>query len=132
MLTQAKLYLDGSQFWAVLEEIAGRGIISFFRNTMYPLRLCPNMLNPKDFVAGSTTVSSQLEIGTKGTRISRGTLMQKLAQIRDKGDPPLVLRIEYLNSQTRGILLRLPITLGQLLQAASHGKNLLVPHPLQK
>lgn len=46
-----------------------------FRLTVHPIVLCPDMMNPKDFVKGNTDVSTSILLGG---RYQRSSLLKRM------------------------------------------------------
>jgi hypothetical protein len=69
MLNQARLVMEGEQFWEILGIQLGSAIMTVFR-MLHPLTLYPTYMSASDFKPNSTSVTTTISIGT-GEKNSR-------------------------------------------------------------
>jgi len=119
VLKQAFLSFEGDKFWEALSACVGDKLISTFKMLMYPVKLCPKMLKPDQFVSGSTVVNAVLDAGLGKYMDTVKTKLKELSTTH--GDPPFYMRAEYgvvgLQWKSLGVLFSVHLTIGDLLWA---------------
>lgn len=65
VLKQARIRIEGQQFWKVLGCLIGPTIISSFKLAFHPLYLCPDYMNANTFKSGSVDVQTSISFGLK-------------------------------------------------------------------
>jgi len=132
-IRQARLVIEGNQFWDTLGNLLGSVIMSTFRHTLHPVILCPTYMNPNSISKKSTSVNTTISFGTgqnnSSVKFKDTTFLSKLKEIVEKGDPQLSLVIEYGDDDygwsTVGELARIQTKPSLILEAIQSNRNLL-------
>eukprot|EP01119_Soliformovum_irregulare_P009854 TRINITY_DN2371_c0_g1_i4.p1 TRINITY_DN2371_c0_g1~~TRINITY_DN2371_c0_g1_i4.p1 ORF type:complete len:1908 (-),score=505.85 TRINITY_DN2371_c0_g1_i4:139-5538(-) len=132
-LKEARLSIEGDKFWDVLSSALGSAVVAGFKFSFHPVSLCPDYLNPADFLAGNENTTFEIKFGTgeNGSRIKFKdvTFLNALTTIIDKGDPPMDLVLEYGTTsfmwKKLGNVIRIKTKASSIRDAIQHRNDLL-------
>jgi hypothetical protein len=99
---QVRMSVEGEIFWNQLSSILSGPLTTLIRNSFHPLYLCPPFMSP--FVAtnkesADNEISLEISLGTgdggSSVKFKDTTLITKIEQLLNLGDPEFFLLIEY-------------------------------------
>eukprot|EP00028_Trichosphaerium_sp_Am-I-7-wt_P008886 CAMPEP_0168524194 /NCGR_PEP_ID=MMETSP0405-20121227/10490_1 /TAXON_ID=498012 /ORGANISM="Trichosphaerium sp, Strain Am-I-7 wt" /LENGTH=362 /DNA_ID=CAMNT_0008546325 /DNA_START=472 /DNA_END=1560 /DNA_ORIENTATION=- len=136
---QARLYLEGQEFWNALRKIAGNKAVSAFKMAMYPVILMPKFMAPNQFANGVTLLNVRFGIpGTisflgKNFTVKKKDVVNMFNNMVKEGDPEVEFVIDYGETkygyQRSGYMLKLKIKFSDVLKAANDNLDLLSGEP---
>jgi len=130
------LRIDGDQFWKTLETIITqpykKRLFSTFKLIFYPIKMCPDFLDPKIIVEGQEDVSLQLRFGVEGRFVIKKKLVVRyIKKMIAAGDPEFTIVVDFGEKKFRwnkyGNLCTFTSRLSDVLTAIEENTNLLHP-----
>ncbi|KAL6046203.1 hypothetical protein QOT17_022324 [Balamuthia mandrillaris] len=126
-IKEIRLYFGEKQFWNTLKKAIGPSLVRTFRLMLYPLNISSYM-TPKSFPKNTTRFDLEVAFGTEGRiHISKATLIKKLKEFKNLGDPKVEMRLEYGESSfgwnSEGVLFIIETSASDILHRAKTGTS---------
>jgi hypothetical protein len=97
---QARLFIEGQEFWRTLGTLVNNKLLSFFKFAMYPIVLCPKFLDNKKTEKGTPDVSLEIHLPNNLSlfgyhiELSKKAVVSFMKSIAKK-DPEVEFAVDY-------------------------------------